>query len=108
MLMSGYRYFKSSKDVSLELVPELVDVSAGIESRVMAREALARLHRCLARMPAKRRVAFVLCAIDGLTPTEAAVVAGTSALAMRGRLLFARREIARMLKHDPYIGGWIQ
>jgi RNA polymerase sigma-70 factor (ECF subfamily) len=104
----AYRYFAKTKEVSLEVVPELVDVSTGVESRMMAREALARLHRCLARMPAKRRIAFVLCAIDGLSPTEAARIAGTSALAMRGRLLFARREIARMLKHDPYLGRWIQ
>jgi RNA polymerase sigma-70 factor (ECF subfamily) len=103
----AYRYFSRNRDVSLEVVPELVDVGAGTESRMMAREALARLHRCLNRLPAKRRIAFVLCAIDGLTPREAAVVAGTTALAMRCRLSYARREIARMLKGDPYLARWI-
>lgn len=103
----AYRYFSRTRDVSLEVVPELVDVSAGTESRMMAREALARLHRCLNRMPAKRRIAFVLCAIDGLSPSEAAVVAGTTALAMRCRLMYARREIARMLAGDPYLARWL-
>ena len=102
----AYRYFARRKDVSLELVPEPIDAGDG-ESRAHAREALARLHRCLARMPAKRRVAFVLCAIEGMTPSEAARVAGTSALAMRCRLLQARREIARRLKADPYLGAWL-
>jgi DNA-directed RNA polymerase specialized sigma24 family protein len=73
----------------------------------MAREALTRLHRSLQRIPAKRRIAFVLCAIEGMTPTEAAHVAGTTALAMRCRLLYARREVARMLEHDPYLSRWI-
>jgi RNA polymerase sigma-70 factor (ECF subfamily) len=103
----AYRYFGAAKEVSLEVVPELVDPE-NIESRVMAREALARLHRCLGRMPAKRRIAFVLCAIDGLTPTEAATVAGTTAIAMRCRLVYARRDVARMLEKDPYLARWIQ
>jgi RNA polymerase sigma factor (sigma-70 family) len=102
----AYRYFGSSPEMSLEAVPELVDPEC-MESQVMAREALARLHRCLDRLPAKRRVAFVLCAIEGLTPTEAARVAGTTSLAMRARLIHARREVARMLKHDPYLARWI-
>lgn len=103
----AYRYFAKAKEVSLEVVPELVDVATSAESRLMAREALARLHRCLGRLPAKRRIAFVLCAIDGLTPTEAARVAGTSAVAMRCRLVYARREIARMLRTDPYLAPWL-
>ncbi len=103
----AYRYFSRAKEVSLDLAPELVDVGGTAEGRLMAREALARLHRCLARMPAKRRVAFVLCAIDGFTPTEAARIAGTTAIAMRCRLSYARREIARMLKGDPYLARWL-
>jgi RNA polymerase sigma-70 factor (ECF subfamily) len=107
----AYRYFarksRGGNEVSLEVVPELVDVGAGTESRMMAREALARLHRCLNRLPAKRRIAFVLCAIDGLAPREAARIAGTTAIAMRCRLSFARREIARMLKGDPYLARWL-
>jgi RNA polymerase sigma-70 factor, ECF subfamily len=104
----AYRYFGKAREVSLEIVPELVDGAAGAESRVMAREALARLHRCLARMPAKRRVAFTLCAIEGMTPKEAAVIAGTTSVAMRCRLIYARREVARMLGSDPYLARWLR
>ncbi len=103
----AYRYFGTSDEVALESVPELVDPQARIEERVMAREALARLQRCLRKLPAKRRVAFVLCAIEGLTPTEAAEVAGTTAIAMRCRLLWARREVTRLLRGDPYLAAWL-
>jgi RNA polymerase sigma-70 factor, ECF subfamily len=104
----AYRYYARVKHQPLELEPELVDLAGSTEARVMAREALARLQRCLARMPAKRRVAFVLCAIEGFTPSEAARIAGTTAVAMRCRLTFARREVARMLKHDPYLARWLR
>ena len=103
----AYDYFKPAREVSLEVVPDPVDPD-DLESRVMAREALARLHRCISKLGAKRRIAFVLCAIDELTPTEAARVAGTTALAIRCRLLYARRELARMLEDDPYLSRWLR
>jgi len=103
----AYRHYGRRETVSLESVPEPVDRAMDVDDRVMAREALARLQRCLSRLPAKRRVAFVLCAIEGLSPTEAAERAGTSAIAMRCRLLWARREIARMLGSDPYLAAWL-
>ena len=105
-LRVAYRYFGRAREVGLESVPELV--SADTESRLHAREALARLQRCLRKLPDKRRVAFVLCAIEGLTPSEAAEVAGTSAVVMRCRLLWARRELARMLEHDPYLAPYLE
>jgi RNA polymerase sigma-70 factor (ECF subfamily) len=102
----AYRYYGTTKEVALEAVPELVEPTPSMDSRVVAREALARLQRCLRRLPAKRRTAFVLCAVEGLTPSEAAAVAGTTAIAMRCRLLWARRELARMLDGDPYLASW--
>ncbi len=100
----AYRYFRPPvEDLSLDDAPDLVDATQDIEARLDARAALARLHRCLARLPVKRRTAFILCAIDGLTPSEAAKVADTTALAMRCRLVWARRELARMLHADPYL-----
>jgi len=102
----AYRYYGSGKQVALESVPELADT--GPHGRLAAREALARLHKCLRKLPAKRRTAFVLCAVEGMSPSEAAEVAGTTALAMRCRLLWARREIERMLQHDPYLSQWVK
>lgn len=100
----AYRYFGKRRETPLELVPPPAD-TVDPESRAASREALRRLYRCLDRLPEKRRVAFVLCAVEGLTPTEAADLEGTSALAMRSRLLHAREEIARRLGPDPYFGA---
>ena len=71
----------------------------------MSREALRRLYRCLERLPKKRRVAFVLCAIEGMTPMEAAMIVGARPGAVRSRLMHARREVARMLSADPYVSA---
>ncbi|MEM9068177.1 MAG: RNA polymerase sigma factor [Myxococcota bacterium] len=100
---TAYRYFRRrQREEALTLVPPPPD-AIDPESRAMDREALRRLYRCLERLPKKRRVAFVLCCIEGMSPAEAAEVEGISGVAMRSRLSHARAEIARRLDHDPYI-----
>ncbi len=98
---------RQDRERPLELLPPPLD-RLDPESRAMQREALARLHRCLERMPDKRRRAFVLCAIEGLSPQEAAELEGTSGTTMRSRLLHARREVERRLSHDPYVARWLE
>jgi RNA polymerase sigma-70 factor (ECF subfamily) len=99
---TAYRYFERAPEVALELVPPAAD-ELDPESRAMAREALRRLERCLRRLPAKRRVAFVLCAVEGLEPREAAAIEGVTAFTMRARLMRARAEVERLLAADPYV-----
>jgi len=100
----AYRYFGRRAETTLDGV-ELTD-EVDPEMRVQGREALQKLYRCLERLPEKRRVAFVLCTIDGLTPAEAAKMEGVTALAMRSRLLHAREELGRWLKTDPTLSVW--
>ena len=72
------------------------------EERVSQRQTLDKLYRCLDKLSPKRRVAFVLCAIDGLTPAEAAEIEEVPSLIIRARLMQARNEIARLMRGDPY------
>jgi len=104
---TAYRFFGRAAETPLELVPPAAE-ELDPESRAMAREALRRLYRALRRLRANRRVAFVLCAIEGMAPTEAAELEGISAEAMRSRLMHARAELARMLAHDPYVGALLR
>ena len=103
---TAYRYFRRAQETSLSLVAPPVD-ELDPESRAMQREALARLYRCLDRLPEKRRVAFVLCCVEGLSPSEAAEIEGTSGVTMRSRLMHARAEVARRLSSDPYVAALI-
>lgn len=61
------------------------------------RRMLLRLHRCLEKLPKKRRTAFLLCAVEGLSPHEAAALEGVSAGSMRARYMHAREELQRLL-----------
>ncbi len=67
------------------------------EAELQQQQALARLHRCLERLPESRRMAFILCGLEELSPQAAAEIVGTSPGAMRARYMHARRELARML-----------
>ena len=99
----AYRYY--SRAESREPYDPDGQQSAGPtpEAELQRDQVLERLHRCLAKLPARRRTAFVLCAIEGLTPQEAAELEGTNAGTMRSRYMHAREELARMLAslRDP-------
>ena len=104
-LRVGYRHIRRrsrEREVPLSLVPP---IEGGIdpETQVAQREILARLYRCLDRLSQKRRTAFVLCAIEGLSPGQAAEVLGVASTAVRSRLKHARREVDRMLDDDPFL-----
>jgi RNA polymerase sigma factor (sigma-70 family) len=107
----AYRWLRDAskrrvRESSVELLAPPAD-TLDPESRAMFREALKRLYRCLDHLPDKRRVAFVLCDVEGMTAVEAAELEGTNAVTMRSRLMYARREIARRLAHDPYVSRLI-
>ena len=76
-----------------------------VEAQVAARRALARLHVALAALPERRRSAFVLCAVEGMSPQEASDVLGVSANAMRSLLCRARQQLDVILEHDDELGG---
>ena len=71
--------------------------AARADEALAQRRTLLRLHRCLEKLPRKRRTAFVLCAIEGLAPHEAAALEGVSPGSMRSRYLRAREELQRLL-----------
>lgn len=81
-------------DTALEsLIPEGVSES----ERAQARDELRALFRMLERLTDKKRVAFQLVAIEGLSLLEAAQVVGANADAVKQRVLAARRELETMI-----------
>jgi len=71
------------------------------ERTAIERQALRAVLACLSRLPAKRREAFILCEIEGLSPPEAAELLGTTPNAVRSLLMHARRELDRRLRGNP-------
>lgn len=100
-LRTSYRYYGRRRPEATLPANEPVDP----EKQVAARNALARLHDALRELPDRRRSAFVLCAVEGLTPAEAAEVLGVSANATRSLLCRARQQLDLILEGDDELGG---
>jgi RNA polymerase sigma-70 factor (ECF subfamily) len=93
----AYRYY-GRRAVLEPLEPERHPAEGPLADEALARRrTLLRLHRCLEKLPSKRRTAFVLCAIEGLSPHEAAELEGISPGSMRARYMHAREELQRLL-----------
>jgi RNA polymerase sigma factor (sigma-70 family) len=105
-LRTAYRFFRRPGELDgsvVELAGELESEADDPERRALAREMIVRLYACLERLPAQRRAAFVLCAIEGMSPNEAAPIAGCSALAMRSRLHHAKNDLDRAMGADEVL-----
>jgi RNA polymerase sigma-70 factor (ECF subfamily) len=96
----SYKYYRRRAEEPGHIEPASVDP----EEQVAARRALGRLHEALERLPDRRRAAFVLCAVEGLEPSEAAEVLDVSANAMRSLLCRARQDLEAMLEADEELG----
>ena len=90
-------YRKRPKETALDLDDAELVHPGSPEQEAITREELQRLYRSLARLSRKRRLAFVLCAIEGLSPEQAAQLAGTTPGAIRSRVMHAKKELARLL-----------
>ena len=83
-----------------EALDALLGVSFNETARAQAREDLRRLFRALTALSAKKRIAFLLIAVDGMSLAEAGAVVGASAATVKQRVLAARRELVELLGED--------
>jgi RNA polymerase sigma-70 factor (ECF subfamily) len=78
----------------------LIDGDPGPEDRARRREELRRIFALLDRIKPKKRIAFVLVAVEGLTLGEAAALVGARVDAVKQRVLHARRELVALLERS--------
>lgn len=100
-LRTSYRYYRKPSRVDADVRG---DESFDVERQVAARRALIRLHEALSELPERRRAAFVLCAIEGMEPAEAAELLQVSSNAVRTALCRAREEIEAIFARDDELG----
>jgi RNA polymerase sigma-70 factor (ECF subfamily) len=70
------------------------------EDRARRREELTQIFGLLGQIKPKKRLAFVLVAIEGLSLSEAADQLGAHAEAIKQRVLHARRELVALMQRD--------
>ena len=85
----------SERDVDL-----LLDRTVDGRDRASARADLLRMFRLLEEFDARKRIAFVLVAVEGRSLAEAAALVGASPGAVKQRVLTARRELTAILARD--------
>jgi RNA polymerase sigma-70 factor (ECF subfamily) len=76
-------------------------VGPGLEDQVAARTDLARLLALLDQLSPKKRIAFILVAVEGCSLAEAAALIGARQEAVKQRALHARRDLLARLAAAP-------
>ncbi|MGE0550626.1 MAG: RNA polymerase sigma factor [Kofleriaceae bacterium] len=93
-------------EIPLELVPPQAD-HIDPESQLAHRELMRALYRALDELPTRLRLTFVLCELEGMTPTEASVVLNEGAATVRSRLRRARESVTEKLRADHRL-AWLE
>jgi RNA polymerase sigma-70 factor, ECF subfamily len=84
----------------LEAPPDAdpADTGPDPERRAAMREEVRILERTLGRMAPKKRTAYLLAEVEGLSIEEVAQIVGTSVATVHTRLHYARRELRKALE----------
>jgi RNA polymerase sigma-70 factor (ECF subfamily) len=102
---------RARRRARLEAVPPLAPPASpepGPDDRAGAREMLRRLYGILDRLPVKRRVAFTLFELEGLTLERLSEVLGVPLATAKSRVFFARREVIARAAADPCLAALLE
>ncbi|MCS6798292.1 MAG: sigma-70 family RNA polymerase sigma factor [Myxococcota bacterium] len=83
------------------------DPAAGPDERVSAARRLARVRAALDRVGERKRVAFLLWALEGMSPEQIAELTGASVAATRSRIFYAQRALLAAAREDPELAEWL-
>ena len=87
-----------------QVLDALVSRDASPLDNAESRKELARAFRLLQSLSVKRRVAFVLVVIEGLSLQEAAEALGANEQAVKQRVIAARKELLGMIAKEHEAG----
>jgi RNA polymerase sigma-70 factor (ECF subfamily) len=85
-------------------LPEQADSGSKGPDLLEAEDRLVRLRAALERLSPKRRTVVVLHDIEGVPTDEIAEVLSVKLNTVRSRLRDGRRDLAELLRDDPYFG----
>jgi RNA polymerase sigma-70 factor (ECF subfamily) len=84
------------------------DGRLGPEDDVARLQRVRAFRRALDRLAEKKRTAFVLHELEGLSPAEISTIVGAPVLTVRTRLFYARRELSRLLRDEPLLESFAE
>ncbi len=105
---AAYNHLRRLRGRMLSLEPERIanldmPEREGPHARLYGSEVMRRLHIILDSIKPKKRVAFVLFAVKGHSVGEIATLVGAPVPTVKSRIWFARRELRRKARRDPYL-----
>jgi RNA polymerase sigma-70 factor, ECF subfamily len=95
---------RTVEPMSHEDVDALLGDTLDPRPRAEARSELVRMFQLLDRLPAVKRIAFVMVAVEGMTLADAAALIGAEEDTVKQRVLSARRELAARIAKEQRHG----
>jgi RNA polymerase sigma-70 factor (ECF subfamily) len=86
---------------------EPASLESNPDDQVSIRDQIRRLHELLEEVPPKKRVAFLLWAVDGRTADEVATLTKCSLPTARKRIYDVRRQLRDRAQGDPLLAHWV-
>jgi RNA polymerase sigma-70 factor (ECF subfamily) len=98
-----WRHRAAENEEPFDAVALVEQLGPALEDQVAARADLARLLALLDQVSPKKRIAFVLVAVEGCSLAEAAELIGDRVGAVKQRALYARRELLALLAAEARV-----
>ncbi len=110
---AAYNFLRKPRRRWIPTDPEKFSSMSGPEgqgphSRLYGARTLERLHAILDTIKPKKRIAFVLFAVEGHSVSEVAEMVGAPVPTVKSRIWFARRELRKKARRDPYLGQLLE
>jgi len=107
-MYAAYNHLRRPRRVSLAAPDDLASVvgveDEGPHAKLHGRETLRRLNAILETIKPKKRIAFVLFAVEGYSIGEVSEMVGAPIPTVKSRVWFARRELRKKARRDPVLG----
>jgi RNA polymerase sigma-70 factor (ECF subfamily) len=97
----AYRHLRQQRRVRFEEIPEeLTSPAATPEQAARRQQELERAYAFLSALKPKKRIAFVLRMVEGMSLEEIGALVGANAPAVGQRVKHAQRELAQMVERE--------
>jgi RNA polymerase sigma-70 factor, ECF subfamily len=106
-MYAAYNHLRRPRRVVLADPEELAAVSTeddAPQARLHGRETMRRLTAILDTIKPKKRIAFILFAVEGYSIGEVSEMVGAPVPTVKSRVWFARRELRKKARRDPVLG----
>ncbi|MBI2376179.1 MAG: sigma-70 family RNA polymerase sigma factor [Deltaproteobacteria bacterium] len=87
---------------------EPASLESGADARLDARTQLDRLHAWLLEVPPRKRIAFLLWAVEGMSAEEVAKATESTLFTTRKRIYDVRRDLREHARTDPGLRSWVR